>query len=255
MKSYFLIFPLLFISFFLITSTISANRNNLTTPLIEKKKQLSQSLDSLDLIKQNNKRYGKSITEIELKQEKIIDSLTFIKKKIQSDHSSENKLLNAQNKIPLFFKPLTTSDWLFIVSGIIVLFLGILLLFRLLKRILFREHKNNKIISLKNKSITHDKSLLKDTSDTIDSNIGLLEKLQTIPYSPPSHTTNNKPEMPLAKEETLNILPGFKPSLENNIIKAASDGMDIQEISRTFHLSSDHVALIIKMSHNKSTDK
>jgi hypothetical protein len=133
------------ISSVLALSSAASDQNSTIAPLFMKKKALSQSLDSLDLLKQNKKREGHSFSEIELKQKQILDTLQLIRKMIQTDITTTSRI--SDNKILSFLKSLSLSDWLIFITAIVLLFAGILLLFGAVKKALFGGSKE--IISKK----------------------------------------------------------------------------------------------------------
>lgn len=231
-----------FITLFFSPSTASPNINSKVLPLIQKKNALSQSLDSLDLIKQSKKREGLSFSEIELKQKQILDSLQIIRKIIQADMEIPPRLSDHKNGFP-FLRFLCLSDLVKIIIAVSLLFTGILLLFRMVKNALFRVPKknliSNKPADLGNLPSKPAKKLLPGE---------LLDSIDNI-------------KAPEAKKDHINFEYNEKKTdhhddkdddeLEASIINAAAEGMSIQEISRHFHLSSDHITLILKLAESR----
>lgn len=237
---------LLLIAILFINITSVSKPDSAVSPLIQKKTQLSQSLDSLNLLKQNKKREGKSFSDIEIKENKILDSLQLIRQTIQTNISSSDQDPKIKEKQFSLFKPPNFSDLLMLLTAIIVLFFGILLLLGKAKKILYPNIKN----SNQQKAV----QTILNSEDT--------SSLENICETPASDNQKNLPQMPdpqiqsLEKKQITEELSSVdhnndsKEELEAKVIKAASDGMNIQEISRLFHLSSDHVSLILRLSES-----
>ncbi len=215
--------------------------NNAPNPLLQKKSDLSRSLDSLDLLKQGKIREGRSYSEIELKQKQILDSLHFIRKKIQTDLSTSSPLSENTDGIP-FLKYLKLSDWLLLISAVGALFYGILLLLGIIKKGIIHRPKT----VTTNRSIKSNSSAL-DTETTGTSDAPADHQLDIITRETlKTHlqTINDEKNSDLLDESS-------DEDLETSVINAASNGMHIQEISRLFHISSDHVSLILRLSESK----
>jgi len=219
----------------------TSDHNSTVLPLIQKKNAHSQSLDSLDLLKQRKKREGSSFSEIELKQKQILDSLQLIRKIIQTDVTALSQLSNNKNQFPLFSHP-NLSDWVISVVAVTLLFTGILLLFRTVKNVLFRSSKNfisNKPANLDTSLSNHPDNLLSgeflDLSDIAKSQEKNEEQIHfDAKEKDPDHLDKKNDK-----------------DLEVNILKAASEGMSVQELSRHFHLSSDHITLVLKLAESR----
>lgn len=218
-------------------SPAASDHNSTVNLLFQKKIDLSQSLDSLNLLKQSKKREGRSFSEIELKQKQILDSLHLIRKMIQTDIATTSRFSDNKNGSS-FLSFFRLSDWVIFIIAVALLFTGILLLFRTVTNALFSSSK----------SISSNKSAL--------------------PLNPENHLLSeefSEPNIITKSQETNGDQIHFEPveknpdqpddrndkDLETNIIKAASEGMSIQEISRLFHLSSDHITLILKLAESR----
>jgi hypothetical protein len=236
----FCIVIILLVTSFLTPSHAAPDQNSTVIPLFQKKNALSQSLDSLDLLKQNKKREGRPLSEIELKQQQLIDSLQLIRKIIQADIAATSKPSNNKHGFPLF-RFLNLSDLTIIIVAITILFTGILLLLGTIKNAFFRAPEkisSNKSENLGNLSLNPSKSLLSGESlDFFDTT----KSQETIKDQTHFECNENNTDHPDNKNDD---------ELETKIIKAASEGMSIQEMSRLFHLSSDHITLILKLAES-----
>ncbi|NLL15412.1 MAG: hypothetical protein GX267_18595 [Fibrobacter sp.] len=234
------IIAVLFISSLPLPSFAASDHNSTVIPLFQKKNALSQSLDSLDLLKQSKKREGRTISEIELKQKQLIDSLQLIRKIIQSDIEDASQQSDNKNGFSLF-RLLKFSDLVIPVIAVILLFTGILFLFGAVKKALFRSSKNiirNKPDNLNTLPLNHQNSLL---SGEFSNRSNIAESPQETNEEQIECTGKNPDQFDDKNDE----------DLETKVIKAASEGMSIQELSRRFHLSSDHVTLILKLAESR----
>ncbi len=228
------------ITYILLHSTAASNQNSTVIPLLEKKNALSQSLDSLNLLRQSNKREGRSFSEIEFKHKQIIDSLQLIRKIIQTDIAETSRLSDNKNHFPLF-RLLCLSDWVILLIVAALLFAGILLLLKVVKNVLFNSSKNkasNKPAKLRPLASNPPNSLLsKELSGHNDFAKSQIMNDDQIHFE---YSERNSDQLDDKNDE----------DLETNVIKAASEGMSIQELSRNFHLSSDHITLILKLAES-----
>lgn len=224
-----------------VPSLAASGHNNTVTPLFQKKNALSQSLDSLDLLKQSKKREGHSFSEIELKQNQIMDSLQLIRKIIQADVAAASRHSDNKNWVSLL-RLLNLSDWMIYIIAVVLLFTGILLLFRTVNNVLFRSSKSfisSKPANLDTPPLNHPDSLLSGEF----MNHSDIAKSQEINEEQIHFESDEKdPDQFDNKNDK---------DLETNIIKAASEGMSVQELSRHFHLSSDHITLILKLAESR----
>lgn len=223
------------------TSLAASDHNNTVVPLFQKKNTLSQSIDSLDLLKQSKKREGHSFSEIELKQKQIMDSLQLIRKIIQADVAAASRHSDNKNGFSLF-RLLNLSDLMIYIIAVVLLFTGILLLFRAVKNVLFRSSKNfisNKPVNLYTPPLNHPDNLL--SGEFL--NHSEITKSQEMDEEQIHFESDEKePDQFDNKNDE---------DLETNIIKAASEGMSVQELSKHFHLSSDHITLILKLAESR----
>lgn len=242
-----------FITLLFLTGIASINQNNIVLPLVEKKKLLLQSMDSLDLLKQNQKRHGQSFAEIESKQQNILDSLNSIRNKIQTQLSSSPS--KAKSSSP--FKYLNIIDLTLLVTGVIALFCGIMLLYGIAKKMLIPQNKKSSIkrkdtpslkgntaMPLTDNLSDNTKKIVIDSKDDPNNEFNFniqteLEKLQV-------QITNETVATPAISSSNIT-------DLEESVIKASLNGMNVQEISRQLHLSSDHVSLIVRLAETRKT--
>jgi hypothetical protein len=243
---------------------------------VETRATLIRKIDSLDIEKQLNKRQGFSIEDLENKQIALIDSLKSLRTIIQNEASISlipaNKITDPLSSLKSFLNPKTNFDWIIIVTSIVALFSGTVLLLGLLST-LFKKVKRSEHIkpTIKMKiepailpeipspakpqnpyRITTKIPVLNQRTEDTDKTLQDLK-------SRIEESTLNIAEKPDARPPTriLTAIQSNTPPLSNDlekmIINAVQNGLDIPEISKKFHVSTDHIALILKIWKKNSS--
>lgn len=241
--------------------------------LSEKKAHLSLLYDSLDLQKQMFKRNGLSVSEIERHQAEIKDSLVILKNYIYKQSTTKPSPLKKDQKSPIKFvnRPRDIFDWTVIIVAIVAVFSGIMLCIGIIRRILcYQKNRNqkkrknhsqktaapvreamasvypeNKKDTIPQKAYDHDQ---KDTvTDSISNNDPIERLRQKVTTAPVDHDEKSKKQL-ISDVVFQGERDGIVSSdIEQQVLTAAREGLDIAAISRKFHLSSDHVSLIVKI--------
>jgi hypothetical protein len=239
------------------------------------KHYLTQQLDSLDLQKQIRKRNGLSVTEIEQRQIEIKDSLALLKEHIQKAATAPTPIVSKrQSKHTLFSKPDNLFDWIIVIVGIIAIFSGSMLISGIVRSLHSKSKYRKKtaphqqILSTNREPPTSAFPLYNrdgrtapgpgpDPAVSFPDTLALDQLRQRIgtPPADSSPQTDGVPHLtaPIASASLPDDKLQQSTNIEQQIIAAARDGLDITALSRKFHLSSDHIALILKVAHKKQT--
>ena len=89
---------------------------------------ITQNIDSLDLLKQDLKRKGQAIIEIEQQQDLLRDSLHQLRIKLQTTSEVLPKTSGKKRTALFFLKPANLFDWIIVVTGLIASFSGLMLI-------------------------------------------------------------------------------------------------------------------------------
>jgi hypothetical protein len=221
--------------------------------LSDKKITLTRKIDSLDLVKQTQKRLGTSIDELELQQTSLRDSLRMIRKSIQN--KSPDTETPRGNFASNLLKPQNLFDWIVLIVGGVATMSGIVLLWGILK-ILFSFKKkpvHNTSAPFKKISLSEPHTDKPDFNSPVpDPEFGKLRERLNFEHVPNSVSTAPVFQYPDSPQKASHPSPinlqYSKTVSEQTIIAAAQNGMDITEISRNFQISTDHVTLILKIA-------
>jgi hypothetical protein len=264
MKTFFMIFQVSFIAFLMVIplNAMPDNPNNPDSSVINKRLHLIAQNDSIDLLKQSYKRKGLPLTELEEKQDSIHDTLKSINKQIQNSKPSSvqtSLLLDLISYIPM--KPNTIFDWIIIIVGIIAVISGLFLIFGIFSMAASRKKATQKKKSLQyntpaphktpapaTQPIDELRALAKNTSDSVHQ---LRRQLKNTEYE--KNAPAPEPVKPHPEEEMPPLLLSDQAhkndaQIEHKIIDAASNGLNPQEISKKFHISTDQISLILKVA-------
>ncbi len=236
--------------FFLLAWLPSSAQTSAQQGLVHEMKGISLILDSLDLEKQARKRAGNPITEIETRQSQLIDSLRTIRKAIQSETLVPEPLPHKPSNLP--FPPRNIFDWIIIFVGTAAIISGLMLITGILR-------------NLKRKQRNPDKQPVPPVTYTPGS-IRQTSLQKKIPLSEPQNdpVADLKQRIVANQEQSLYSRPGIADKLiepaeetrkmselEFKVLQAARDGVTVQEISRRYLISTDHVSLILRISGHK----
>ena len=232
----------------------------------EIKQALTRKLDSLDLEKQVLKRSGQSISDIELQQTELLDSLKLIREKIQSSYLSQSRPYKATSKVSIP-RPQSLFDWIIVAVGATAVLSGLILIIGLLKTFSSKPRRR-RTNSLKKKAtqtytqMQHSEPLQKPVlpppehpvfPDTLPDPITRL-RMRIIEESKTEEAMEQTPvhnvHSPVAHSTTLEN--DQEKDISNKILNASNSGLDVLEISRRFHMSTDQVSLILKVARKQT---
>jgi hypothetical protein len=213
---------------------------------------ISQTLDSLDLEKQARKRTGRSIQELESKQAILFDSLHILKKKLQSTSPAP---VTVRKIASIPFPPQNIFDWIIMIVGAAAAISGVMLVIGVLRNIAGRKKsppaRPAGKVTYSLKDIMSTPSPLKDedpepavSAQENNPADDLRQRVASTQYESRLQGKSgdiDKLVEPDPEPQQLN-------ELEFNVLQAAKDGVSVQEISRRFHISADHVSLILRIS-------
>jgi hypothetical protein len=247
-----------------------------------RKHALSEKLDSVDLEKQLRKRRGESLEDLEKTAELLKDSIAIVKQQLPGisseaqDSNGKNAVLGerAAGWVRPFqkFLPKTFIDWMVDIIGLIAIISGVVLIIGIFGLLSKKFNKKKKEAPLPRP--LHEifpRSYAADAYDRIpkvpsgpteekDETIASLrkrmveapEKAQRDEVAPPAlddsaaaDGVTGKSRAPAADEDPR--------TLKAQVIRAAQQGLDVSEISRRFHLSSDQVSLILRIARTNDT--
>lgn len=220
---------------------------------IELKKQLNRQIDSLDIEKQLRKCNGQNIEDIEQQQSLLLDSIKSIRIAIQNEVLLLERNLKTDRSISIntFLDPQSVFDWVIIITSSIAV---ISLLFLIYVIFIFsRKRKQRQTPSIKNRKtpLNSNKTAVKLEKNEPASNhdIELLNQLGRRTANKPVNFESqiNRPETQILKNTPPQSEKLLTNDLEGQILNAYRNGLDIQEISRQFHISVDHASLILKI--------
>ncbi|HON10214.1 MAG TPA: hypothetical protein PLE24_05045 [Chitinispirillaceae bacterium] len=214
---------------------------------------ISQTLDSLDLEKQARKRSGRSIQELESKQAILADSLQILKKKLQSTSPVS---VPARKIASLPFPPQNIFDWIITIVGAAAAISGVMLVIGVLRNIAGR--KKSPPVRPAGKATYSLKEIMRTTPSPLEeespeSEVSVQENnpaddLRQRVASPQYESRLQGKSGDIDKVLDPDPEPQQLNELEFNVLQAAKDGVSVQEISRRFHISADHVSLILRIS-------
>lgn len=218
---------------------------------------LTQRIDSLDLEKQVLKRRGQSVAEIENRQKELIDSLNSIRKIVQKEASERPTAVKRlpENHFP-FLKPQGYFDWLILLVASIAAISGLILIIGIVKTFSVKKKKPKDRIGFKAaQTYSQMKQFqLPENSSAGAGQVDNPDPLHSLRKRISEEQKQEKETPPPLFSEKHAPTSGSSTDIESLVIKAASEGLDIQEISRRLHVSAGQVALILKVM-NKSRPK
>ncbi len=245
--------------------------------LTEKQRRLLNKMDSLDLLKQNLKRSGLAISEVELLQKSFRDSLRAIRDHIETA-STTSPAASSRKDVRVFLKkPETPFDWIIGIVAVFALFSGSLLITGSIRAFISRRsrHRLQKIkkgspapvpaASFQSggsapQTLRKPQSAFPEQDGVPDrspvplpiTDTGSRKLRERLDRERP-HTPFDMPVIPVLPsipDEVRQEDPKSKGSLEKKVIESARQGLDVITISKKFHLSIDHVSLILRINHH-----
>jgi len=254
-----------FLSFLFILLIMRGSSEATVSTPAERINVLSRSIDSLDILKQELKRNGRPISELERSQTIMRDSLSILHNVMQKASKQPMRTDKPASSRP------DTFDWIIIFVGIVALFSGLIFIAGTLRSPTKRRKRALQTAAAAPQGISYPLRNIKETT------VGAAypEYQTSVPADTPAAGTDYA-ALSGATESGWKNLPGIqygnrqpeaapqaaarsplneaeqeeKETVESRVLKASRSGLDIQAISRKFHLSTDHVALIIKMAES-----
>lgn len=237
---------------------------------LDRKKILSARLDSIEMEKQTRKRQGEPFDDLEEESGRIHDSIAALRAAIlETDESvlQRRKASEKESFLKQFLKPAHIFDWIIIVVGFIALLSGIVLIIGLLSTVLKRSKRKPKSplhhVTKKSYPETASKGLADiPTSDSYkipdkdNRSIEMLRKRMQKDIEDIQRFNSNDSPFALRDAEPVALVEQEKKEpIRDQIICAAREGLDVQEISRKYHISVDQVSLILRVAKKGHTEK
>jgi len=242
--------------------------------VVNTKKMFSAKLDSIELEKQIRKRRGEPLDELESESRAIYDSIVVLRR--QLDGTSEDGLPSLEGDeessplralLRFFRKPVHIFDWIIVVVGLIAVLSGIILISGLVHTIFSRTRKSSRQSVRPSLKKSQSDYVSKDSSvgpplvssqmtDKDDKDITLLRKrmkrdidrIQRFNDAPSPFSTAEKNGAGNKEQDDTD-------TLRDDIIRAAQEGLDAQDIARKYHVSVDQVALILRVAAKGQSKK
>lgn len=248
-----------------------------------RKHALSEKLDSIDLEKQLRKRRGESLEDLEKTAELLKDSIAIVKQQLPgistdaSDGGGEKAASASGGRAAGWvrpfqkFLPRTFIDWMVDIIGLIAIISGIVLIIgifglvsksfkkketplpRPLHEIFPRSYAVDAYDRIpkvplgpteeKDETIASLRKRIEDSPGKMPQDEGV--PTATAGESGATDGSTGKAPMPAADDNTR--------SLKTQVVRAAQQGLDVSEISRRFHLSSDEVSLILRIARKNDS--
>lgn len=256
-------------SFGILTGNADQDENALS-----RKKILSARLDSIEMEKQTRKRKGEPLGDLEEECGRIHDSIAALRVEILETDESILQRRKAAGKesfiapfLKPFFKPAHVFDWIIIVVGFIALLSGIVLIIGLITTVFRRSKRKLKPSVRPQPKKFHSEKLPQGspkvppsdsyiTADKDDRGIDTLRRrMQKDIEDIQRFNTDDSPFATRDDEHEAQTERENKDTVREQIIRAAREGLDVQEISRRYHISSDQVSLILRVAkkgHSKN---
>jgi hypothetical protein len=237
-----------------------------------RKRVLTEKLDSIDLEKQLRKRKGESLEDLEKAAAVLKDSITAVKRLMPSgSQASEgatdsSKVGMAAGENPpgwllalKKFLPKTFFDWMVDIVGFVAIVSGIVLIIGIFGLLTKGFKKKNK--APPQPKTLHDIFPRSYAADAYD-------RIPKVPLGPAEEkdetiqslrkrieddegvlaTVDDRPEPSAATGGTDAKAVRDPVEIKKQVVQASRQGLDVSEISRRFHLSSDEVSLILRIA-------
>jgi hypothetical protein len=271
--------------FFLFSETVLAQNDGLA-----RKRVLTEKLDSIDLEKQLRKRRGESLEDLEKAAELLKDSVAILKRQMPqgsqvSEASTDSAAAGAvsnqrpQRFIPSIQKilPKTFFDWIVDIVGFIAIVSGIVLIigiFGLLSKGLRKKKKApplpktlHEIFPPSYAAGAYDRIPKVPTGQAEENNETIASLRKRIEDAPAKEAPDDGLLATVDEDTGRNDrVRGSDPGsifgeisakdpleLKKLVLEASRRGLDVSEISRRFHLSSDEVSLILRVARQNDT--
>jgi hypothetical protein len=215
--------------------------------------EIKARIDSLEVEKQTEKRNGRSIDGLEQKTAGLQDSVAQLRQELMQQKQNPASIVPGKPKIFKKFIPSTLGliDTIVIGAGAVTLVFAALSLFFLISSKSRRRKKN----------ATHYPRAINAAGEgagtrRLDATVQKAYGAQTtrpsesvpkkdVPRDQPQPGVPESPPVPPARQAGSGA---EQNNLNDRVIQAARNGLDVKAISRRFHISVDQVALIVKMA-------
>jgi hypothetical protein len=241
-----------------------------------RKRVLTEKLDSIDLEKQLRKRKGESLEDLEKAAAMLKDSITAVKRLMPSGSqtsegttdSSKAGMAAGENTPGWLlalkkFLPKTFFDWMVDIVGFVAIVSGIVLIIGIFGLLTKGFKKKNK--APPQPKTLHDifpRSYAADAYDRIPKvPLGPAEEKEETIQSLRKRieddegvlaTVDDRPEPSAATGGTDAKTVRDPVEIKKQVVQASRQGLDVSEISRRFHLSSDEVSLILRIARQNN---
>ena len=234
---------------------------------LSRKGILSARLDSLEMEKQISKRKGEPFGNLEDECRRVHDSIAALRADITGTDESgpqHKKAMGEESFIvslfSSFLKPTNIFDWIIIAVGFIALLSGVVLLIGITRSIFKRSGRKSSSSLYPPQKKTHTEKLRKNiheippseadrSADKSDKDIDTLRRRMHKDIE--NIQRFNTAESPFSPQDDVSESladQGKIDTIRENVIRAAKEGLDIQEISRKYHISVGQVSLILRVA-------
>jgi len=264
---------------------VAIAQNDMTS----RKRALTEKLDSIDLEKQLRKRRGESLEDLERTADSIKDTIAAIKGKMPVPERPNEAMTdsakpgaaaagNGSGWLAMLQKylPHTFFDWLVAIVGFIAIVSGIVLFAGILGMVSKRFKKRPEappvpktLHEIFPRSVAADAyagfpKVAKRQAEEKDEAINTIRKrieesapqdegiLATVDEASSGLGPFTPEARPDANSEEGGRLVKDPSQLKQQVVRAAQQGLDNQEISQRFHVSLDEVSLILRLSRQGS---
>jgi len=229
-----------------------------------RKERLSEILDSLEMQKQAGKRAGVPIDELEKACAAVRDSIEVLraavaelseKGELPAPEAPDEKRISDYSAVLQGLKNRSLIDWVIFAVGAVAVISVAALAFSFIRLIFsggrgktapMRPGGESSRVSGRPASCTTPPSASVGTADINNEEIESLRQRVNEDIRRIQRFDRRLPSVPQAsgaQEES----GGGSGSLRDLILKAAHEGMDIQQIAKRFHISIDQVSLILRV--------
>lgn len=216
--------------------------------------------------KQDRKRQGKPLDDLEIESKKIHDSIVYLRTELSStvepvlgDEQETDEQSSLSFTLKSFFNPGTIFDWILIIVGIVALLSGIILVVGLVHTLTHRKKGKPRSPAhilpkkLESRTATEEPPVsppLTPQNMTEKETRGIESILERMERHTPQDQHIGEGVSPFAdvnQEEHLKERKS-RDSVRDKVIMAANEGLDVHEISRKLHVSVDQVTLILRIA-------
>ena len=237
------------------------------------KQKLSAQLDSLEMLKQQRKRNGEPMADLEAQCKMVRDSIAALKQEIV--RLSEEGLLpppqSAARKgfpIPDFrslAKNRSILDWAVLAVGIAAVLAGILLVFGIIRAIANKSSRpktSGRAVRPKQPQSAFRQqqppqpSVSRGDADIDNEGIEALRQRVSQDYKRIQRfDTQPSAAAKTSAQSDIDAQQNDGQTLRDKILLAASQGLDVGQISKRYHISADQVSLILRVARDGKQDK